>query len=78
MGSTAPTAPVYIYHSLFDELIPYTVAETVRKQWCAKGAKVTFHTDVLSEHNVLAVTGAPSAVGYLAARFRGVPVPSTC
>ena len=78
MGSNAPTAPVYIYHSLFDELIPWTVGNTVRKEWCAQGTKVAFHTDVLSEHNVLAVTGAPSAVAYLSARFHGLSAPSSC
>jgi Secretory lipase len=39
---------------------------------------VTFYTDVLSEHNSLAVTGAPAAVGYLAARFHGVPATGNC
>ncbi|MGH3739183.1 MAG: lipase family protein [Micromonosporaceae bacterium] len=78
MGSAAPAAPVYLYHSLLDELIPYTSAATLAKQWCAKGAKVTFYTDVVSEHSSLAVTGAPAAVGYLAARFRAQPIPTTC
>lgn len=78
MGGRAPKAPVYLYHSLFDELIPYSSATAVAKKWCAQGTRVTLYTDVLSEHNVLAVTGAPAAVGYLAARFHGVPAPTTC
>jgi hypothetical protein len=78
MGAQAPTAPVYLYHSLLDELIPHASAVALRREWCAKGAKVAFYTDLLSEHNVLAVTGAPAAVGYLAARFNGVPAPSSC
>ncbi|MGH3714588.1 MAG: lipase family protein [Micromonosporaceae bacterium] len=78
MGSQAPTAPVYLYHSLLDELIPHASAATLAKEWCAQGTKVTFYTDVASEHSTLAVTGAPPAVAYLAARFRGVSAPSTC
>ncbi|RZS38884.1 secretory lipase [Herbihabitans rhizosphaerae] len=78
MGSKAPTAPVYLYHSLFDELVPHKSAVTVSKQWCAQGTKVKLYTDILSEHAILAVTGAPAAVAYLDARFLGRPAPSTC
>jgi hypothetical protein len=76
MGSDNPSAPVYLFHSYFDELIPYASAKKLAGQWCAQGTKVTFYTDYLSEHSSLAVTGAPAAVGYLAAQFRGVD--STC
>jgi hypothetical protein len=78
LGSAAPTAPVYLYHSIFDELIPYHSAQALRAAWCDGGARVQFATDVLSEHIVLAVTGAPGAVAYLDARFRGRPAPSNC
>jgi hypothetical protein len=78
MGSDNPAAPVYLYHSLFDELVPHGQAVTVKKQWCAQGTKVKFYTDLLSEHNILAVSGAPGAVAYLAARFNGIAAPSSC
>ncbi len=78
MGTNAPKAPVYLYHSKFDELIPWAVGKNLEDAWCAKGTKVTFYTDYLSEHNVLAVTGGPAAVAYLSARFAGVKAPSTC
>jgi hypothetical protein len=78
MGSNAPKTPVYLYHSKFDELIPWAVAEGLNDAWCAKGAKVAMYTDYASEHNVLAVTGAPAAVAYLSARFLGMKPPSTC
>jgi hypothetical protein len=78
MGTNAPKAPVFLYHSKFDELIPWAVGKGLKDAWCAKGTKVTFSTDYLSEHNVLAVTGGPAAVAYLSARFAGVKAPSTC
>jgi hypothetical protein len=78
MGTNAPKAPVYLYHSKFDELIPWAVGKSLNDAWCAKGTKVVMYTDYASEHNVLAVTGAPAAVSYLAARFLGLPAPSTC
>jgi hypothetical protein len=78
MGGTRPSAPVYLYHSLFDELVPYASAQALKASWCGLGARVQLYTDILSEHNVLAVTGAPAAVSYLAARFAGTPAPSNC
>jgi hypothetical protein len=78
MGSDAPTAPVYLYHSLFDELVPHASAQELQAAWCGGGTTVQIHTDILSEHAVLAVTGASAAVNYLNARFMGVPAPSNC
>jgi fermentation-respiration switch protein FrsA (DUF1100 family) len=78
MGAEAPAAPVYIYHSLLDELIPHAVATEIQRDWCQGGAQVQLYTDVLSEHAVLAVSGAPGAVAYLGGRFAGAPAPSNC
>jgi secretory lipase len=78
LGRRAPGAPVFLYHSIFDELIPYSTARQLRADWCDRGTPVTFYTDVLSEHSSLAVTGAPLAVSYLASRFAGVPAPDNC
>lgn len=78
MGSSAPTAPVFLYHSVFDELIPYSSAQTLHENWCAGGATVQLYTDFLSEHNSFAVTGAPLAVAYLGNRFAGQPAPTNC
>ncbi|HEV7759051.1 MAG TPA: lipase family protein [Acidimicrobiales bacterium] len=78
LGGARPSAPVYLYHSVFDELIPYDSAQALRTAWCSRGARVQFSTDVASEHIVLAVTGAPGALAYLNARFLGLPAPSNC
>ena len=37
-----------------------------------------FHTSYLSEHNILAISGAPAAVAYLSARFSGLRAPTNC
>ena len=39
---------------------------------------MTLYSDAVSEHSSLAVSGAPLAVTYLAARFAGFDVPRTC
>ncbi len=78
LGRQTPTAPVFLYHSIFDELIPFPTAQALQADWCRGGGHVTLYADPASEHSTLAVTGAPLAVGFLAARFASVDVPATC
>ena len=78
LGRVAPKAPVLLYHSVLDELIPYPTVQTLQADWCRGGGHVTLYSDAASEHSSLAVSGAPLAVNYLAARFAGVDVPATC
>lgn len=78
LGRQTPKAPVFLYHSVFDELIPFASAQALHDEWCGAGGQVTLYADVLSEHSSLAVSGAPLAVNYLRSRFAGVDVPATC
>lgn len=78
LGRMAPKAPVFLYHSVLDELIPFRTAQALQAHWCRAGATVALHADALSEHSSLAATGAPLAVGYMASRFAGLPAPTTC
>jgi hypothetical protein len=78
LGRRAPTAPVFLYHSVLDELIPFRTAQALQAEWCRAGAHVTFYADAASEHSSLAASGAPLAVGYLASRFAGIDVPDNC
>jgi Secretory lipase len=78
LGRLTPRAPVLLYHSVNDELIPFASVQALQADWCRAGGHVTLYPDVLSEHSSLAVSGAPLAVGFLASRFAGVDVPATC
>jgi hypothetical protein len=78
LGANPPTAPVYLYHSVLDEGIPFAQAARLREDWCAGGADVTFHADLLSEHVVLGATGAPAAIQFLGDRFAGRPTQEQC
>jgi hypothetical protein len=78
LGSTAPTAPVYLYHAVLDEGIPFAQAAQLKEDWCARGANVTFHADFLSEHVTLGATGAPAAIAFLSDRFAGRPTQGSC
>lgn len=78
LNQHAPTAPIFDYHAIFDELIPIAGDDAMVATYCEQGVTVQHYRDPASEHSTLAVTGAPLAVKYLADRFAGKPAPSSC
>ncbi|MEV5509781.1 lipase family protein [Streptomyces orinoci] len=78
LGRHAPDRPVYLYHGVVDELIPYTVGRALRDHWCAKGAAVHWTSLPLAEHIAGAVTQAVPAGDWLARRFAGEPERGDC
>lgn len=78
LGATKPTAPVYLFHAAFDEMVAYPQAATLRRTWCDQGANVTWATYPVAEHVTGMVEGAPAAYAYLTARFAGVPAVGNC
>ncbi|MGW1075575.1 lipase family protein [Streptomyces sp. NPDC002537] len=78
LGSHAPDRPVYLYHGVLDELIPYAVGEQLRSDWCGKGVPVEWHSIALGEHVAGAIAGSVPAADWLADRFAGEPVSGNC
>jgi hypothetical protein len=78
LGGTAPTAPMFVYHAVNDELIPIAGTDATVTNYCAHGDSVTYTRDELSEHLSLAVIGAPAALGWLTQRLAGGAVPLGC
>jgi hypothetical protein len=78
LGGRVPSAPVFLFHAYFDQLIPVSVGRSLMADYCAGGAKVQYYEDYVTEHIGLDVAAAPLAVSYLADRFAGRPVPSSC
>ncbi|MFD3442042.1 lipase family protein [Streptomyces sp. NPDC058685] len=78
LGSHRPDHPVYLYHALADELIPYGQGSQLRKDWCAKGANVKWRTIVLGEHVTGVITEAIPAANWLADRFAGRAAAGNC
>jgi hypothetical protein len=78
LGQETPTAPLYIYHAIFDELIPIADVDELVAGYCAAGATVSYRRDPASEHVSLVVSGALDALAYLSDRFAGEAAPSTC
>ena len=78
LGRRAPRAPLFIYHSILDELNPIAPTDGLVATYCHAGVAVKYYRDPASEHISLVATGAPLAAAYLADRFAGKPAPSTC
>jgi secretory lipase len=77
-GTTAPAAPVYLYHGTLDELIPLPVGQELRAAWCGLGASVQWQEIPLSEHIMGVSIGGPAAMTWLGDRFAGRPATSNC
>jgi Secretory lipase len=78
LGRTAPSAPLFVYHAVHDELIPIQGPDTIVPRYCAHGDSVRYTRDDASEHVSLAVTGAAAALDWLTTRASGQAPPRGC
>ena len=77
LGAVAPRAPIFIWHGLFDEILPYGQDAALWRTWCRKGGRVTFQA-TFDEHVTGALGGQAGAVQFLADRFAGKPASDNC
>ena len=70
-----PTANLYVYHEMLDELIPIAGTDAMVEEWCDAGVPLSYFRSVTGEHVAGAATGAPFAIAYLAGQFAGSPLP---
>lgn len=77
IGRIRPSAPVLLYHGLQDEFIPLSQAVELRKDWCARGQRITFK-GYLGDHFTTFVTAQVDAENFLADRLADRPAPSSC
>jgi hypothetical protein len=78
LGQHAPAAPLFVYQSQHDEVIPPADVDAVVRTYCSQGTDVTFERDTLSDHIALVLTGAPDALNWLADRLSGTPAVPGC
>jgi pimeloyl-ACP methyl ester carboxylesterase len=81
-----PTADIYLYHEINDELVPIDGANQLAAQWCAAGVPLNYYqssaataanSTPVGVHLAGAAIGTPAAVAYLSGRFSGAPLPIT-
>lgn len=78
LPQATPTAPIYLYHTSLDELIPVAGPDRLFRQYCHRGVKVFYERGASGDHVAYAFTAAPGALQYLSDRFAGRPAPSNC
>ncbi|WP_114755608.1 lipase family protein [Nocardia pseudobrasiliensis] len=82
LGRRTPTAPVYLYNSVSDEISTITGADGLADAYCTHGASITYRRDLfpplISPHGNFAVLGAPDALAWLTDRMNGQPAQQGC
>lgn len=73
-----PLVPLYLYHGINDELLPFQDAEALYDKYCAAGANIHFSKEAFGEHILVAITGAAGALKFLADRMDGIPYTTGC
>jgi hypothetical protein len=73
-----PTAPIYDYHAVLDELAPVANDRSMMHRLCDAGATVQHVEDLVAEHQTDADFYALRAIDFLAGRFAGKPAVNTC
>ncbi len=77
LGATKPAVPIYQYHGLVDEVIPYSVEQTLHSQYCALGAT----TDLVGypgEHVTTQSEAQTDVDTWIQQRIQGQPATSNC
>jgi len=78
LGTRNPQAPVLLYHSNGDEILPVQVSVGLRAKWCAGGVNVTFWRTNTGPHAVTAALMSPSVTSWVADRLAGRTPTSNC
>jgi hypothetical protein len=78
LGAVAPSAPIYMWHGFFDEILPYDQDAALWKTYCRKGGEVTFQGTFDEHASGMIGSGSTAAIQFLADRFAGKPASSNC
>ncbi|CAN6674025.1 hypothetical protein TRVA0_050S00342 [Trichomonascus vanleenenianus] len=78
LGNHTPTAPLYMYHGVKDEMAPFSAAEALYDKWCGEGVDIEFQISETTEHIEECILGAANAVSWLQDRMDGKPVEKGC
>lgn len=79
LGTHAPTAPLYVFQAVQDEVIPVGPTDRMVEDLCARGARVTYTREQLAEHLSTIFSGAPGAFSWLRERLNtDIPAAPGC
>ncbi len=78
LGAAVPDAPLYLYHSTTDDVIPVPGFSALVDRYCAGGATLTAVHSPFPTHNGGAVGEFLGGMNFLSDRFAGVPPAPGC
>ncbi|HEY8543712.1 MAG TPA: lipase family protein [Acidimicrobiales bacterium] len=78
LGNVRPQVPVYLYHGVLDEIIPYDQGTSLRTAWCGRGARIQWADYWLAEHLLGIFAAQGDVTNWLHARFTNQPFTPTC
>jgi hypothetical protein len=75
-----PRVPLYVYHAVNDDIVPYPPAAVMADRYCANGATIEFVSDVnpSTQHFTMELLHFPAVIDWLKGRFDGTINPSGC
>jgi hypothetical protein len=76
LGRRLPNAPIYLYHSIHDQLVPIVEADDLAATYRRGGVDVTLKRSHLGEHILFHRFGAKGVLHYLTSRLETPPQPA--
>ncbi len=67
----APKVPVFVHHAMADEYCPGDTVDRVVAKFCAAGANILYHRNVVGNHNRQLSNAQRSVIAYLADLLEG-------
>jgi pimeloyl-ACP methyl ester carboxylesterase len=76
LGRRLPSAPIYLYHAIHDQLVPIVEADDLAATYRRGGVDVTLKRSRLGEHVLFHRLGAKGVLRYLTSRLETPPQPT--
>jgi hypothetical protein len=71
-----PSANMYVYQAVNDQLIPVAGVDAMVKTYCDAGAHINYNRIPTGDHIAVAATGATDALNYLVSALSGAATPT--
>lgn len=73
-----PTAPLFVYKAVGDEVSPVADTDELIAEYCAEGASIEYHRDLVGNHESEGISGSGNALAWLSDRLNGKGVSKGC
>ncbi|KAJ5920868.1 hypothetical protein N7466_009194 [Penicillium verhagenii] len=73
-----PSAPMFVYKAIGDEISPVTDTDEVVAEYCVDGANIEYHRNSVGDHESESVAGSGIALTWLSERLNGVKAEKGC